>query len=91
MSILNAKGEPLTPVVPQFMRDARTELYVCCACGKLSWDKYGEDTISSGWDESCMLKAMRVRKDGLVLNKSGTMVVEILEGGVIDDGLDAVV
>lgn len=34
--------------------------YVCQACGKRSKDRYGDQAISLGWDESCMLNATLV-------------------------------
>jgi len=39
------------------------QIYVCAACGKRSQDKYGEQAIDPGWDESCMLKAVLCWKD----------------------------
>ena len=34
------------------------QVYVCSACGKQSQDQYGDQAISFGWDESCMLHAV---------------------------------
>lgn len=33
-------------------------VYVCGACGKRSRDRYGEQALDRGWDESCMLNAV---------------------------------
>lgn len=54
------------------------QVYVCVACGKRSRDKYGEQKISHGWDESCMLNCSLVHENLLVV-KDGR-VVEILSG-----------
>jgi transposase len=35
-------------------------MYVCAACGKRSLDRYGEQPLDNGWDESCMLNSMLV-------------------------------
>lgn len=35
------------------------EIFVCTACGKRSKDRYGDQAIDRGWDESCMLNAVR--------------------------------
>lgn len=37
---------------------AEGTVWVCAACGKTSRDRYGEQRISRGWDESCMLNAV---------------------------------
>jgi len=34
------------------------QVWVCAACGKTSRDQYGEQRISPGWDESCMMNAV---------------------------------
>lgn len=34
------------------------QIWVCAACGKRSRDRYGEQRIDSGWDESCMLNSV---------------------------------
>ncbi len=54
-------------------------VFVCLACGKTSRDIYGEQKISPGWDESCMLSSRIVREDKLVYSKNGRLVVEIKE------------
>lgn len=33
-------------------------IFVCRACGKTSRDRYGDQAISAGWDESCMSNAV---------------------------------
>ena len=46
------------------------QVYICAACGKRSRDKYGDQPIDYGWDESCMLNAVlvhgkqKIGKDG---------------------------
>lgn len=34
------------------------QVFVCGACGKRSRDRYGNNPIDRGWDESCMLHAV---------------------------------
>ena len=34
------------------------QVFVCGACGKRSKDRYGDQAISYGWDESCMMWAV---------------------------------
>lgn len=34
------------------------QVFVCGCCGKQSKDRYGDQKISSGWDESCMMHAI---------------------------------
>jgi hypothetical protein len=61
-------------------------LFVCCACGKVSTTRYGfeqtaqgeyKSTASKGWDESCMLNASEFPKDHLVWNEGKTRVIEV--------------
>lgn len=33
-------------------------VFICAACGKRSQDKYGDQAIDDGWDESCMMHAV---------------------------------
>jgi hypothetical protein len=49
------------------------KVFVCGACGKRSRDRYGEQAISSGWDESCMLNCALYDENKLVL-KNGRVV-----------------
>lgn len=37
---------------------SKGQIFVRGACGKRSKDKYGEQAIDGGWDESCMLNAV---------------------------------
>lgn len=46
-------------------------VWVCCACGKRSRDKYGFAPISRGWDESCMLNSECFEESRLVLDEYG--------------------
>jgi len=59
------------------------QVWVCCACGKRSKDRYGEQAISRGWDESCMLNAVLCREDKLVLQ--GETVVGVEDGGIVQE------
>jgi hypothetical protein len=34
------------------------QVFVCACCGKRSKDRYGDEAIDTGWDESCMLHAV---------------------------------
>jgi len=43
-------------------------VYVCGACGKRSRDLYGDQAISRGWDESCMLNAILCDEETLVMD-----------------------
>lgn len=36
-------------------------VWECAACGKRSRDLYGNERISYGWDESCVLNARLVK------------------------------
>lgn len=57
--------------------------WVCGACGKTSKDLYGEQAYSRGWDESCMLNAVLLAEENLVL--SGSIVVRIKDDGRYDN------
>jgi hypothetical protein len=46
-------------------------VYVCGACGKRSRDKYGDEKIDHGWDESCMMNSVLCREDALVFGDNG--------------------
>lgn len=43
------------------------QVYVCLACGKRSRDKYGNQSISYGWDASCMLNCDVFNEEDLVM------------------------
>lgn len=36
------------------------KIWKCMACGKTSFDLYGNRAVSYGWDESCVLNARLV-------------------------------
>ena len=74
LPILDANMNSIAPV---------GQVFVCEACGKRSRDIIGEQCISRGWDESCMLNAILCYEDKLVFNKDGTMVIKVLDGGVV--------
>jgi hypothetical protein len=46
------------------------KVWVCLACGKMSQDKYGNQKISWGWDESCMLNSALYDKSDLVIENN---------------------
>jgi hypothetical protein len=52
-------------------------VFVCLACGKTSKDQYGDEKISSGWDESCMMNSREFAISRLVYSKSGQTVVKV--------------
>lgn len=49
-------------------------VYVCMACGKRSRDKYGDQPLSRGWDESCMLNAECIEETLLVMDIHGRVI-----------------
>ncbi len=42
-------------------------VFVCSICGKMSNDLYGQEPVSPGWDESCMLHAVELPKKNLII------------------------
>lgn len=36
------------------------QMWLCTACGRKSKDRYGDEALERGWDESCMLNAVLV-------------------------------
>jgi hypothetical protein len=42
-------------------------IFVCSACGKQSRDRYGDQAVSRGWDESCVLNAVLCVENSLVI------------------------
>ena len=59
------------------------QVFVCGACGKRSRDRYGDQKIDRGWDESCMLNSFLCYEDKLELREG--RVVKILDGGLVND------
>jgi hypothetical protein len=53
-------------------------VFVCLACGKRSRDKYGDNPIDAGWDESCMMHSEEFAESRLVLSASGGRVQQVL-------------
>lgn len=48
------------------------EIYVCSRCGRRSRDRWGHFKVHSGWDESCILNAVKCRvSDIIIAPKSG--------------------
>ena len=56
------------------------QVWVCGACGKRSRDHFGNQALTPGWDESCMLNAVLCREDALTLNDYG-VVTNVADGG----------
>jgi len=55
-------------------------VWVCLACGKVSpHDKYGNMGSDMGWDESCVLNSVLVKKENIIRDEKGniTEVVEV--------------
>ena len=59
------------------------QVWVCTACGKRSQDRYGNQRINRGWDESCMLNSVLCYEDKLVLKED--FVIQILDGGIVEE------
>ncbi len=57
-----------------------SKVYVCLACGKMSNDKAGYDTISWGWDISCMMNSEEFNKEDLVIDERTGRVTKINNG-----------
>jgi|SaaInlV_100m_DNA_2_1039680.scaffolds.fasta_scaffold74673_2 hypothetical protein len=49
------------------------KVFVCVMCGKMSRDKYGNEKISHGWDESCMLNCGLYNEEDLEI-KDGRVI-----------------
>lgn len=49
-------------------------VFVCGACGKRSKDRYGNQKISHGWDESCMLNAVLCDEKSLEFHANGMVI-----------------
>lgn len=49
------------------------KVFVCCACGKRSRDRYGDQKIDWGWDESCMLNCNLFDESDLII-RNGRVV-----------------
>lgn len=62
----------------------RETVFVCCACGKRSKDRFGYEKIDRGWDESCMLNSVEAYVDSLTIGSHG-FVTGISEGGIIPE------
>lgn len=52
------------------------QVFICGACGKRSKDRYGNQEIDRGWDESCMLHSVLCYEDSIVMDKCGARVVK---------------
>jgi hypothetical protein len=50
------------------------QVYVCCACGKRSKDRYGDQPIDHDWDVSCMMNSVLVYEDSIQLGESGRVI-----------------
>lgn len=76
------------------------QVFVCCACGKTSPDRYGIEpgSRSYGWDASCMLNCVLAKKSHLVFSSPNQpdkyalgevkrydgRVMEIKDGGIVE-------
>ena len=49
----------------------RGSVWVCCACGKMSKDHYGDKAINYGWDVSCIMNSQIFKKKLLVIGDDG--------------------
>ncbi len=49
-------------------------IFVCQACGKRSYDLYGMQKISPGWDVSCTMNAILCEEKTLVMD--GNTVID---------------
>lgn len=47
------------------------QIYVCGACGKRSYDKYGEYKIDPMWDTSCMINAILCYEESYRKDENG--------------------
>lgn len=56
------------------------EVYVCSCCGRRSRDRSGRQKIHRGWDESCVLHAVKYREQDLVLDPRTGAVTRIRDG-----------
>lgn len=63
-------------------------IWVCLVCGKTSEDRYGKKNTSYGWDESCFLNSIQVKKSHLIYNLDESLVIKIKEGGIIEDAVE---
>jgi len=61
------------------------DIWVCGACGKLSYDLYGNKSLSYDWDESCMLNAMLCHEGHVTVSGDGILrrAIEVAEGGIV--------
>jgi len=58
------------------------KVWVCCACGKTSKDRYGlrfPEETTRGWDESCLLNSQLFDKDKLIYSEGEGRVLEVKE------------
>jgi hypothetical protein len=49
-------------------------VWVCRFCGKRSRDRYGDQAVDFGWDESCMMNALLVSETDLILDATGRVI-----------------
>lgn len=52
----------------------RIRVWVCSACGKLSWDRIGKHPLGTGWDVSCSINAVHCWHDSLLFGTDGRVV-----------------
>jgi hypothetical protein len=46
-------------------------VFVCHACGKRSYDRYGDQKVDSGWDASCVIHAVECLESSLEFSEHG--------------------
>lgn len=62
------------------------KVYVCTACGKRSRDECGEQALTPGWDESCILNARLYDESQLKLDSSGRVTSITVDESVQSGG-----
>lgn len=60
---------------------AEGKVYVCGACGKRSRDRYGDQKIDRGWDESCAIHAVLCDESSLVIENGRVVSATATEEG----------
>jgi hypothetical protein len=49
-------------------------VFVCTACGKRSYDRYGDQSTDIGWDASCMMHAVECLESSIVIGDHGRVI-----------------
>lgn len=61
-------------------------VFVCGACGKRSRDVFGEQRVSRGWDESCMLNAVLCHEGSIEFDASGDDDRRVVAATAVKEG-----